>query len=380
MYISYIDKNTNQIVTRNSSRATKKNIRELEKRIQCFNYLYNRALEILSKGDTSKRYRTKYIVKKNKSKRRIDIPDEELMKYQKEMVYIFNNKLEFVFPKCVYGYVKGRNAKQMAEVHKNNYQVIKVDIKDFFPSCTFEIIMKAMTSVYPFCLIEENIIETILKPCMIFYDGKFRLPQGAPTSPILSNIAMIPIDFKFECFRRLKNREYSYVYTRFADDIIISCNRAVFEQLSSTPEERLLYSIFRKEEKVSIDERKFSKTVKKVINTIEITLKPNFTLNTDKTKVLNTDCGNVWMLGVTIGEDSVKIGNKKKQILKATLWSFLNDCKNNKLWNKNKVKHLLGVLGYAKYIEPDFVKSLITKYEEKTKVSMKKEVKKILCM
>ena len=85
------------------------------------------------------------------------------------------------------------------------------------------------------------------------------------------------------------------------------------------------------------------------------------------------------MLGVTVGEE-VKIGNQRKQRLKATLWSFLNDCKNGKSWSETDTRHMLGVLGYAKYIEPNFVNELIAKYEQKTGTKFRKEVKKILCM
>jgi len=384
MYISYINKKNGQIETRNADGITQKNIKELEKRMQCFYYLYEEALKILQDDDVSNWYRTEYRPKENKTKRRIDIPNDKIMKYQKQMVDIFNNHLELIFPKSVYGYVKGRNAKAMAEVHKNQYQVIKLDIKDFFPNCTFDFIMKAMYTVYPFCLLDDELIETIIKPCMIFYDGQFRLPQGAPTSPILSNIAMIPIDYALESYM-LNDYTYSYIYTRFADDIIISCKEFRFPSRISA-EERLLSSIFGEkceEPEISLKDKQFEekRIVRKVINIIDSCLhkqNPNFTINSEKTKVLNTECGNVWMLGVTVGED-VKIGNQKKQRLKASLWSFLNDCKNGCPWTEKDTRCMLGRLGYAKYIEPSFVIELITKYEQKTGTSFRKEVKKILC-
>jgi len=384
MFISYINKKNNQIETRNTDGATEKNIKELERRMQYFYYLYEEALRILQDGDVSSRYRTEYRLKKNKTKRRIDIPDEELMKYQKEMVDVFNNHLALIFPQSVYGYVKNRSAKSMAEVHKNQYQVIKMDIKDFFPSCTLNFIMKSMSTVYPFCLLDRELIETIIKPCMIFYDGQYRLPQGAPTSPILSNIAMIPIDYELES--SLCSRTYNYTYTRFADDIIISHGEFRFSS-SISAEERLLHVIFGtecEEPPKTLEEKhaEIKKIVSKVINDIESRLhnqNPNFAINSEKTKVLNTDCGNVWMLGVTVGEE-VKIGNQRKQKLKATLWSFLNDCKNGKPWPETDTRHMLGVLGYAKYIEPNFVNELIAKYEQKTGTKFRKEVKKILCM
>ena len=383
MYISYINKKNNQIETRNTDGATEKNIKELERRMQYFYYLYEEALRILQGGDISRRYRTEYRPKKNKTKRRIDIPDEELMKYQKEMVDIFNNHLELIFPQSVYGYVKGRSAKTMAEVHRNQYQVIKMDITDFFPSCTLNFIMESMSTVYPFCLLDRELIETILKPCMVFYDGQYRLPQGAPTSPILSNIAMIPIDYELES--GLCSHTYNYTYTRFADDIIISHGEFRFSSTISA-EERLLHAIFGtecEETPKSLEEKQteIKKIVSKVLNDIESCLhnyNPNFTINSEKTKVLNTNCGNVWMLGVTVGEE-VKIGNQRKQRLKATLWTFLNDCKNGKPWSETDTRHMLGILGYAKYIEPNFVNELIAKYEQKTGTKFRKEVKKILC-
>lgn len=366
MYITFIETdsttNNKEIKTIITRSASKKNIENLEKIFHNFNYLYEEALKTLENIDIPSMYKTVYISKKNGSKRRIDIPNDDLKAYQNKVVDIFSKKLSLIFPKSVYGYVPGRNAKSMAEKHKGQYLVVKLDIKNFFPNCTYNFIMNSMSEVYPFSLLQKELLETILLPCMVFYDGEYRLPQGAPTSPILSNIAMIPIDYELQSYTI--NSSNNYTYTRFADDIIISDSKS---QKTSN------IKYFKE-----INEKNF---VRKVINNVNDCFNrhnQNFTINSKKTKVLNTDCGNVWMLGVTVGKN-VKLGNQRKQRLKATLWSFLNDCKNGKTWSNTDTRHMLGILGYAKYIEPNFVNELIAKYEQKTKMNFKKEVNKILC-
>ena len=378
MYISYKNRRNGKIVTRFSIVTTQKNQKELEKRMSCFNYLYEKAVQLLESEDISANYRTEIRVKKNNSRRRIDIPNDDLMRYQREVVEIFSNKLNLLFPNTVFGYVKGRNAKMLAEEHKNQFQIIKLDIKNFFPSCTLEFIMNSMYRVYPFCLLSKELIETILKPCMIFYDGKYRLPQGAPTSPILANIAMIPLDYELE----MECINNGYKYSRFADDIIIS-HGLFYDKSGVDAEKRILTEIFGETiEEKEMQIKDIRTIAKKMINTIVKILKeenPEFELNKEKTKVLNTNCGNIWMLGVTVGCD-VKIGNKKKQRFKASIWSFLNDCKNSKPWNVDEARHLMGIIGYYKFIEPDFVNQIISKYEQKTGLDFRREVKKILCM
>ena len=104
----------------------------------------------------------------------------------------------------------------------------------------------------------------------------------------------------------------------------------------------------------------------------------HFRLNKKKTKVFDRRCGNVWLLGMSVGTE-IKIGNKRKQLLKATIWSFLNDCKNGKSWSKEDTLHMIGIISYSKYIEPMFVNCLISKYEKKTHTILKNELQKILC-
>lgn len=343
MYITFVDKDSEEIITRNTDIITPKNDLEIDKKIAYIEYLYEMALSILSKGDINSRYQTIYKRKKNGTKRRIDIPDEELKKYMKALVDIFTHKINFIFPKVIYAYVTGRSTKQMAQVHTGQYSIMKFDLENFFPNCNLEFILQSMSQIYPFALINSEIIETIVKVCMIYYDGKYRLPQGAPSSPILSNIAMIPINYAISC-RIRKDAEF----TIYADDLFVSHSKIINKETFHRTESIIKDSL-----------AKFN---------------PDLKLNSAKTKFLKTQYGNIRLVGLFVGKD-ISIGNKKKQIFKATIWSFLMDTKNNKIWSKERINQMLGFVSYCKYIEPKFVDETIKKYEQKTDMNYEETVK-----
>lgn len=342
--ISFLDKKTQKAFTLEVEEFSRENLDYIDKMLPYLYYLYEEAVEILSDGDISKRYKTTYIPKKSGGKRRIDEPDAILKEYMKKVVYFFTDKCNLVFPSSAYAYIKGRNTKQMAEVHKGERRILKLDIKNFFPNCTLKFILDAMLKVYPFCIMDIDILETIVKACMIKYDGEYGLPQGAPTSPILSNIAMIPVDFYF-----MRNKNY----TRFADDMYIS-----YHEPSN-------YSLILEEP------RKIENIIKKY--------NPKFQLNNDKTHLVNLSRNNgIWITGIMLNRDNnITIGYKSKKKLKAIIWSFLMDSKNNNHWSKEKLYKMLGIVGYWKFIEPKYVKMIIHKYEEKTGMNYQKEIDNI---
>ena len=102
MYITFIETdsttNNKEIKTIITRSASKKNIENLEKIFHNFNYLYEEALKTLENIDIPSMYKTVYISKKNGSKRRIDIPNDDLKAYQNKVVDIFSKKLSLIFP------------------------------------------------------------------------------------------------------------------------------------------------------------------------------------------------------------------------------------------------------------------------------------------
>jgi retron-type reverse transcriptase len=104
--------------------------------------------------------------------------------------------------------------------HTNKKVVISIDLKDFFPSITFPRIMGMLKSnPYNFSNKQAAILASIMcLPKQI--DEKQGLPQGAATSPIMSNLICKKLDYQLSQMAR----KFDITYTRYADDLTLSTN------------------------------------------------------------------------------------------------------------------------------------------------------------
>lgn len=166
--------------------------------------------EIIS--DTKKHYSRFFIWKdeEHTKKRWIEAPDEILKGIQE---HILHNVLYKMAPtKFAHGFIHGRSIVSCAKEHTGKKFVLKLDLKNFFPSISREMVYGAMFSE----LTPENvkIIIPAIELCLM--DG--RLPQGAPTSPAISNIVCKPLDM---VLYGIANK-FGLTYTRYADDLIFS--------------------------------------------------------------------------------------------------------------------------------------------------------------
>lgn len=166
-----------------------------------------------------KRYTKFYIPKKSGGQREIKAPVEKLKRIQAAL----NLLLQTIYTtqEHAYGFVPGKSIKDNAAVHAGAAFVFNVDVKDFFPSIYFGKIKKIL-QLAPFNLTgdREKIAFTIANLCT--EDGV--LPQGAPTSPILTNIICHRLDSRLSNFAKRYNANYS----RYADDISFSCSKFIF--------------------------------------------------------------------------------------------------------------------------------------------------------
>ena len=161
--------------------------------------------------ETKVEYTTAEIPKRSGGIRVLSIPSPELKKTQKMLAHAFERELGWKVHKVANAYVKGRNTVTNAMPHLGCAVLIKVDIKDFFPSVTRDMLRPLL---WYFVCREPQALERLLDLCMT--DNG--LPQGAPTSPILSNLVLRKFDIAAYQFANLMGAKY----TRYADDLTFS--------------------------------------------------------------------------------------------------------------------------------------------------------------
>ena len=163
----------------------------------------------LYSASTYKHYYKTKIPKGNGEERELSVPDEFLKAIQRKIV----EKLlcfEEVSPYAT-AYVYGGSTIRNARPHVGQPVILKLDIKHFFDSVIYTVVKE---KVFPENRYSENNRILLSLLCL---DGGV-LPQGAPTSPIISNIIMKDFDDVIgEWCQQRKIR-----YTRYCDDMTFS--------------------------------------------------------------------------------------------------------------------------------------------------------------
>ena len=107
-----------------------------------------------------------------------------------------------------------------ASQHSKRALVLNIDLKDFFSQIHFGRV-RGMLMKPPYSIGEEAATTIAQIACL---NGK--LPQGAPSSPIITNMICAPLD---NALMRLAKKT-NCIYTRYADDITISTYKKAFDK------------------------------------------------------------------------------------------------------------------------------------------------------
>lgn len=152
-----------------------------------------------------------FIPKRSGGSRRLLVPGEKLKSVQRRILRRVLAKLS-VHP-AVTGFESGQSIVHNANQHVGQAVVLKMDIEEFFPSTTASQITKYFQRVG-----WNREAAELLTKLTTHENG---LPQGAPTSPRLSNLVNRRLDTRI-AWAAKKRRA---TYTRYADDITISFSR-----------------------------------------------------------------------------------------------------------------------------------------------------------
>ena len=207
---------------------------------------------------TSRRYRQFKIKKKSGGLRQITAPRTQSFMM---MLSAVNQLLRSMYIPSEYamGFTDGRSVVTNASVHMGMNYVFNIDLKDFFPSIHQARVWKRLqVPPFKFPIPIASLIAGLCCMKEILEDGEgnkkdiYVLPQGAPTSPVITNMICDRLDFYLS---RLAKR-FGMNYTRYADDISFSS----------------MHYVYRKD-------GKFMKELERIIK------EQGFTINEDKTRL-----------------------------------------------------------------------------------------------
>ena len=156
-----------------------------------------------------KHYRTVLIPKANGGMRKLSVPDELLKSIQRKINTILL-PLEPISPYAA-AYRPNGSTRRNAAPHTGKPMLLKLDVKDFFGNILYPTVKDRAFPAERYS--EQN--RVLLTMLCIFEDA---LPQGAPTSPTISNIVMREFDNAVGawCVER------GIAYTRYCDDMSFS--------------------------------------------------------------------------------------------------------------------------------------------------------------
>ena len=285
-----------------------------------------------------KLYSTFYIPKKSGGLREINAPEPELMTALRNLKTLFETTMLAKYHTSAFAYVSGRSTIDAIKRHQRNgsHWFLKTDFSNFFGSTTQEFLRYSLSLIFPFSEIVKvergrGALDKALSLC--FLNGG--LPQGTPISPMLTNLMMIPIDHKI--YNSLRNfNGQSFVYTRYADDSLISSRREF------DPNEIIRF-----------------------INQTLADFYAPFKIKDEKTRY-GSRAGSNWNLGLMLNKDNeITIGHKNKVRFRAMISNYILDRKNGVAWDLHDVQVLRGLINYYRMVEEKYVEEVIKFNNEK---------------
>lgn len=254
-------------------------------------------------------YREFAIPKRSGGERRIETPSPFLLHAQRWIGENILSKVEL--HEAVHGFAKGRSIVSNASVHLGQQAIMKLDLKDFFPSIHIRQVVKVFLWLgYP-----VSVSYFLASICC----SQKRLPQGSAASPALSNIVARKLDKSLSTFAV----ERALAYTRYADDLTFSG-----ENFGSTELSEVTWIIERS----------------------------GFKINSGKTRLLKGRKQKI-VTGVSISSGKLALPRKTVRSIKLEAYNLLKygyfeHCKATNQRDPLLMERLLGRIGFWLQVDP----------------------------
>jgi RNA-directed DNA polymerase len=267
-------------------------------------------------------YKQFQIPKKVGGFRKISAPMPKLKEAQHWILENILNKLPVHIN--AHGFALTKSIASNARPHIKKEVLINIDLKDFFPSIHYPRVKgmfkslgynEKIATVLALICTESEIDEVELDGITYYAkSGNRALPQGAPTSPAITNYLCRRMDARFTGLAK----KYNFEYTRYADDLTFSCVTYNADEF-----------------------KKFLGFVKKTIKS------ENFTIHPDKFKVLRKNSKQE-VTGIVVNE-KLSVERKKIKKFRATLYQVEQKGLQGRSWNYAP-NFLASLKGYANFI------------------------------
>lgn len=312
---------------------------------------YNQSTEELRKKNRHELYKSFCIPKKSGGLRHINAPEAELMDALRRQKTMYEQDFHVLYHTSAFAYIKNRCTVDAVKRHQANESkwFAKLDLHDFFGSTTLDFVMSMFSMIFPFSevvKIPEGKVQLRKALELAFLDGG--LPQGTPISPLITNVMMIPVDFKLtKAFRNYEKQRF--VYTRYADDFIVSSQ-------------------------YDFDVHEVEKMV---VDTLKEFGAP-FSINASKTRY-GSSAGRNWNLGVMLNKDNeITVGYKKKRQFQSMMYNYISDKRNGVAWPREDIMAMQGLHSYYRMVEPEAIDAIVKHTNEKLGVDVLLTIKEDL--
>lgn len=256
-------------------------------------------------------YKSFKLPKKNGGFRIIFCPSKEMKAVQ---AWILRNILDRIHvADSATGFRTGKNVLDNAKRHKGNRYFLCLDIENFFPSVSYAKVFTVFKAIG----YDSHVSHIFASLCTC----RGKLPQGAVTSPALSNIICIRLDHRISGYVGKRN----VTYTRYADDM-------TFSSLNHS----LLVGIRRV--------------------AVEILRSEGFKPNEAKTRFLGPRRQRK-VTGLIISDESLGVGKKTKRKLRSAIHRLITANLSN-IKRERLRRHISGWLAYMNGVDPKGLRQL----------------------